>query len=761
MADSMDGDPMGEDYEGMGTSPSKLGESNSSPQGVILSRLSTSSRRRHMTDSTSSSSASSKITDEDLLNTLFQSCDTENVGRVPASQLIECIQMIVLPSDIEAEQHLENLAQTLDPTGLNMSVDLQTYHDRISMWVASLKNQNSGLSEGDDNLNTIQEEDAGPPHGSPVWKSRRKVDTSLATDTSLNVSAFSYGSLEAYGGDTDNKPSYQDRMAELRHNNRMLADHNKDLQAQLETTEESRMELLRQCEEAEEKIKSLGGRNASLREEIKELHLETSGLQDMNSELKSKVLDLEKEKMSLESTIHLLENEDRDNILLHEKIQFLEEEHSRAQTEIRTKDTKLSESKNRLQSIQIQFLEKKKRYDDLHQSHRELQDAFKLLKMEKSDIEQELSQVHQKMTSSLAGLGLKAPVTPDLTGEFPQLQSTPDEHNLQSELRIFVAESHLPSPIYGPVTYETGGKSEMMQKLHSTTESIIAEVEKMVTVQQEDASAEDRDFLGQTITKLRSQLESLLCNMKWVMEAKKNSDHRAIKMGEDLKAVRDENHRLKQSRDSGDGMDSLNHRLSQIQNELELSRAEVEIMEFTAKRDQQKITDLESMCLLLQKELDVTRFDLKTQTSGLEEHVQMRYKAEEELEDTRRLLAEAQTELDCLLEAGLNEAEPSSAAGLPQNAREQPDFPTTGPARDLEDVVRSLQLANQELGQEGEVFEQSFDDVDLVVPTLDSGYRTATSLTQGLVPVKNGQRLLTHSPPQHLSAIIGELAYTL
>ncbi|XP_071477113.1 uncharacterized protein [Diadema antillarum] len=667
MADSMDGDPMGEDYEGMGTSPSKLGESNSSPQGVILSRLSTSSRRRHMTDSTSSSSASSKITDEDLLNTLFQSCDTENVGRVPASQLIECIQMIVLPSDIEAEQHLENLAQTLDPTGLNMSVDLQTYHDRISMWVASLKNQNSGLSEGDDNLNTIQEEDAAPAHGSPVWKSRRKIDTSLATDTSLNVSAFSYGSLEAYGGDTDNKPSYQDRMAELRHNNRMLADHNKDLQAQLETTEESRMDLLRQCEEAEEKIKSLGSRNASLREEIKELHLETSGLQDMNSELKSKVLDLEKEKMSLESTIHLLENEDRDNILLHEKIQFLEEEHSRAQTEIRTRDTKLSESKNRLQSIQIQFLEKKKRYDDLHQSHRELQDAFKLLKMEKSDIEQELSQVHQKMTSSLAGLGLKAPVTPDLTGEFPQLQSTPDEHNLQSELRIFVscltsnsgrvtknfklgptmqgtvlkyqvAESHLPSPIYGPVTYETGGKSEMMQKLHSTTESIIAEVEKMVTVQQEDAPAEDQDFLGQTITKLRSQLESLLCNMKWVMEAKKNSDHRAIKMGEDLKAVRDENHRLKQieSRDSGDGMDSLNHRLSQIQNELELSRAEVEIMEFTAKRDQQRITDLESMCLLLQKELDVTRFDLKTQTSGLEEHVQMRYRAEKELEDTRR-----------------------------------------------------------------------------------------------------------------------------
>ncbi|XP_071477124.1 uncharacterized protein [Diadema antillarum] len=58
----------------------------------------------------------------------------------------------------------------------------------------------------------------------------------------------------------------------------------------------------------------------------------------------------------------------------------------------------------------------------------------------------------------------------------------------------------------------------------------------------------------------------------------------------------------------------------------------------------------------------------------------------------------------------------------------------------------------------GEVFEQSFDDVDLVVPTLDSGYRTATSLTQGLVPVKNGQRPLTHSPPQHLSAIIDALA---
>ena len=65
-------------------------------------------------------------------------------------------------------------------------------------------------------------------------------------------------------------------------------------------------------------------------------------------------------------------------------------------------------------------------------------------------------------------------------------------------------------------------------------------------------------------------------------------------MGEKIRALGAENTSLRTASATSSG-DSLDHRLSQVYNELDLARAEVEIMEFTARRDQQRIADLENM----------------------------------------------------------------------------------------------------------------------------------------------------------------------
>nr|XP_054774608.1 uncharacterized protein LOC129282771 [Lytechinus pictus] len=146
-------------------------------------------------------------------------------------------------------------------------------------------------------------------------------------------------------------------------------------------------------------------------------------------------------------------------------------------------------------------------------------------------------------------------------------------------------------------------------------------------------------MIRKSVKKLKSQHESLICKVKWIIEAKKHSDQRAVSMGDKLKVLREANTRLKTQLQSlkedvsqltsapaimEQPRDDTDHRLSQAQNELELARAEVELMEFTSGRDKQRIIDLESMLCILQKELEQKRLELMYETTDSEEDLTYR-----------------------------------------------------------------------------------------------------------------------------------------
>ena len=54
----------------------------------------------NLDSSTSNSSNSSHITEEDLIDTLFHSCDLHNEGVVPVSRIIEHLQFVVVHSAV-------------------------------------------------------------------------------------------------------------------------------------------------------------------------------------------------------------------------------------------------------------------------------------------------------------------------------------------------------------------------------------------------------------------------------------------------------------------------------------------------------------------------------------------------------------------------------------------------------------------------------------------------------------------------------------
>nr|XP_054774607.1 paramyosin-like [Lytechinus pictus] len=416
--------------------------------------------------------------------------------------------------------------------------------------------------------------------GKPVWYSRA---LSPYEEQNPNLSTFSYGSLEAYGGDELNQSAnIFEELEELRSERLKLGETNEALHRRLKTTEESETELLKKAEEAKKTISSLLQKQTVFKDQMLDLQDEVRSLENNSLSLQNQVASLEAEKQALMKTVRQMKSEDTEKLSLRKTIASLEDELEKAQIEIESKDIKLNDVIQHRDELIDKVIEENKHYIELYKSHKDLQSAFQAVQIEKGDMEQ--SEV-RPMTSSI------------------DERLIDKNENLLSELRIVVNDSPGPSPICGRISFV----GEMMEGFQAVVESMSAEMESLVASQQNQI---DHEQLEQSVKKLKSQHESMICKVKWIIEAKKHSDQRAVSMGDKLKVLREANTRLKTQLQSlkedvtqltsvpavvEQPRDDTDHRLSQAQNELELARAEVELMEFTSGRDKQRIIDLESM----------------------------------------------------------------------------------------------------------------------------------------------------------------------
>nr|XP_054774599.1 centrosomal protein of 63 kDa-like [Lytechinus pictus] len=314
--------------------------------------------------------------------------------------------------------------------------------------------------------------------GKPVWYSRA---LSPYEEQNPNLSTFSYGSLEAYGGDELNQSAnIFEELEELRSERLKLSETNEALHRRLKTTEESETELLKKAEEAKKTISSLLQKQIVFKDQMLDLQDEVRSLENNSLSLQNQVASLEAEKQALMKTVRQMKSEDTEKLSLRKTIASLEDELEKAQIEIESKDTKVSlYIHNEVYSILLdptmhvqlndvvqhrdelidKVIEENKHYIELYKSHKDLQSAFQAVQIEKGDMEQ--SEV-RPMTSSI------------------DERLIDKNENLLSELRIVVNDSPGPSPICGRISFA----GEMMEGFQAVVESMSAEMESLVASQQ-------------------------------------------------------------------------------------------------------------------------------------------------------------------------------------------------------------------------------------------------------------------------------------
>ncbi|OCT70892.1 inositol 1,4,5-triphosphate receptor associated 2 [Xenopus laevis] len=229
--------------------------------------------------------------EEQLLDTAFQACDTEGKGEVTVYQIIDYLKSV---TDQTCDgDRLQHLCKMLDPEDQGRSLDLPTFRRLMSEWIASCCN---------DRYVTEKVEDIKSESGSYL--------------PCANV--FEHGAEhEGYGGGDVNKflgehAYFVSKIRDLNFANKKLMDQKIKLQKSLETADETNSHLIEEISEVKSKLKisqQAVSHSRSLSNELEDLKAYTKSLEDKISAFGSQKEELEKDNLSLSNQREMLQEE--------------------------------------------------------------------------------------------------------------------------------------------------------------------------------------------------------------------------------------------------------------------------------------------------------------------------------------------------------------------------------------------------------------------------------------------------------------------
>ncbi|KAM4652182.1 protein KASH5 [Discoglossus pictus] len=179
----------------------------------------------------------SSSSEEQMLDSAFQMCDTDGRGIVSVSRIIEYLQSVTEPS--RDGDRLECLCKMLDPDEKGVLINRQTFHMVMSKWIASCCQ---------DRITTGITEEGNFMKDGLLPKCEEKV---LSSDAHI----------EGYGGD-DQKcigahADLTSKLEDLNMVNKKLIDQKSKLQRNLELAEETNSHMAEEITDLKNKLKSL------------------------------------------------------------------------------------------------------------------------------------------------------------------------------------------------------------------------------------------------------------------------------------------------------------------------------------------------------------------------------------------------------------------------------------------------------------------------------------------------------------------------
>ncbi|XP_043093750.1 inositol 1,4,5-triphosphate receptor associated 2 isoform X3 [Puntigrus tetrazona] len=328
----------------------------------------------------------SLICEEDLLDTIFQACDTHCRGKVYVSHIVDFLRHTTCRSS--EDSGLEELCNMLDPEHKDISIDLDTYHAIMKEWIDDCRNQ------GKDSKNDTQQESF-------------KLRDSLTARRSALLNMTS-GSLEAFGGEVSRADLETSDLvfcvADLQLNNQKLQEEVRKLKQAVESMEDTNQKLIEENEELKSQAKigqQLLQKEKMLKEEVEEMKLSLTSSEESRAQASAQRKQMERENQSLISKIAALQEENMKVTLeaeeLQKKISDLCDLNADLQVQVHSFDAILADKESIIQ-------EKNKQTDELKLAVVEYSSVTELLRADKNKLESQMQMMQPDMT--IPGLSL-------------------------------------------------------------------------------------------------------------------------------------------------------------------------------------------------------------------------------------------------------------------------------------------------------------------------------------------------------------------
>ncbi|XP_076861511.1 inositol 1,4,5-triphosphate receptor associated 2 isoform X2 [Brachyhypopomus gauderio] len=330
----------------------------------------------------------SLICEEDLLDTIFQACDTQCRGKVYVSHIVDYLRHTTSRSS--EDSGLEELCNMLDPEHKDISIDLHTYHAIMREWIEDCRNH--GTSSKEDQ----------------TQESVRPADNLTAKRSVLfNMTS---GSLEAFGGEVTRADLETSELvfcvADLQFNNQKLQQEVGKLKQAVEAVEETNQKLLEENEalKAQARVgQQLLQKERMLKEEVEEMKLTLSSSEERRARASDQSKYMERENQALLAKIASLEEENvRVSVELEElqkKVKKLCDLNTDLQVQIHSYDSAIAEKDAVIQ-------EKTRQTEELKTAIEEYSSVTELLRAEKSKLERQIQRVLMQPDITLAGVSL-------------------------------------------------------------------------------------------------------------------------------------------------------------------------------------------------------------------------------------------------------------------------------------------------------------------------------------------------------------------
>ncbi|KTF73034.1 hypothetical protein cypCar_00020691 [Cyprinus carpio] len=227
----------------------------------------------------------SLICEEDLLDTIFQACDTQCRGKVYVSHIVDFLRHTTCRSS--EDSGLEELCNMLDPEHKDISIDLDTYHAIMKEWIDDCRNQGETsdlvFCVADLQLNNqkLQEE---------VRKLKQAVESMEDTNQKLIEENEDLKAQAKIG-------------QQLLQKEKMLKEEVEEMKLSLTSSEESRAQASAQRKQMERENQSLISKIAALQEEV-QVHSFDAILADKESIIQEL---LRADKNKLESQMQMMQ----------------------------------------------------------------------------------------------------------------------------------------------------------------------------------------------------------------------------------------------------------------------------------------------------------------------------------------------------------------------------------------------------------------------------------------------------------------------